>query len=922
MRPITLTMSAFGPYAGKTTLNLDQLGRKGLYLITGDTGAGKTTIFDAVMFALYGEASGSSRSADMLRSKYADPSTPTEVDLTFEYGGKNYRVRRNPEYLRPKTKGTGFTSEKANAELHYPDGRVITKLKEVNKAIEEIIGVDRGQFSQIAMIAQGDFLKLLLASTEDRKKILQKLFHTRMYSELQDRLKKDALDLQKENERAELSLRQYINGIAAEEDDVLSLEVKKAKNNELTMEEKVNLIQRLIDQDHKTAAVQEESIRALDKKISDCAGLLAKAEEQKKIEESRRQALAGLQREEKALLPLETAMKEQEKKRPESKRRNDQAAQLSAELNEYAELDEKRRELKLLELEMEKLRQERTENKTAAEKDIAMLSKMKEEQKRLSSAEAEQTELRMASDQLKAECGNIRTLKNEVIEILRLEKQLKTLQEDYRQKITAAAQLKKDYEEKHTAYLNEQAGILAETLVEGEACPVCGNVHHPCPAHKSASAPSRSELSSLKQKSEKADREATDASNQAGEARSRVEEKKAACVRTGSAMLEIHAYDEIPSAMEKREQQLQKTIDEMRGKIKAVNEKIAEKNRLDREIPEKEQKIEARKNRENELVRLLAKKEADRTHAGERAKQLEKKLQCGSRAEAEALIRKLRGEAKKIEEEIERAAKEFNDCRIRIAELKSAAAEAEKALKDRLEIDPEELKANHSLLVNERTEKTKEKEKVAARITINRGILDNIASKITEKSAIESRLKWVKALSDTANGTVSGKEKLMLETYIQTAYFDRIIARANIRLLVMTGGQYELVRRKTADNNRSQSGLDLDVIDHYNNSTRSVSSLSGGESFKASLSLALGLSDEIQSSAGGIRLDSMFVDEGFGSLDEESLQQAMKALQGLTEGNKLVGIISHVSELKNRIDNQIVVRKEKSGGSTAEIIPA
>ena len=180
----------------------------------------------------------------------------------------------------------------------------------------------------------------------------------------------------------------------------------------------------------------------------------------------------------------------------------------------------------------------------------------------------------------------------------------------------------------------------------------------------------------------------------------------------------------------------------------------------------------------------------------------------------------------------------------------------------------------------------------------------------------------MKALSDTANGTVSGKEKLMLETYIQTAYFDRIIARANIRLLVMTGGQYELVRRKTADNNRSQSGLDLDVIDHYNNSTRSVSSLSGGESFKASLSLALGLSDEIQSSAGGIRLDSMFVDEGFGSLDEESLQQAMKALQGLTEGNKLVGIISHVSELKNRIDNQIVVRKEKSGGSTAEIIPA
>ena len=210
-------------------------------------------------------------------------------------------------------------------------------------------------------------------------------------------------------------------------------------------------------------------------------------------------------------------------------------------------------------------------------------------------------------------------------------------------------------------------------------------------------------------------------------------------------------------------------------------------------------------------------------------------------------------------------------------------------------------------------------QKVRTRLSSNAAVKKKIEEKSGELTSLEERWAWVKALSNTANGNITGKEKVMLETYIQMTYFDRILVRANRRLLSMTGGQYELVRRQVADNNRSQSGLELDVIDHYNGTQRSVKTLSGGESFKASLSLALGLSDEVQSSAGGIRLDTMFVDEGFGSLDEESLQQAIRTLAELGEGNRLVGIISHVGELKEKIDRQIVVTKAKTGGSRAEI---
>ena len=224
------------------------------------------------------------------------------------------------------------------------------------------------------------------------------------------------------------------------------------------------------------------------------------------------------------------------------------------------------------------------------------------------------------------------------------------------------------------------------------------------------------------------------------------------------------------------------------------------------------------------------------------------------------------------------------------------------------------------MLTNQKNEFMSRKDMLNMKLHNNRFILDKILRNINELSETEKKLMCVKSLSDTANGNISGKEKIMLEAYVQMRYFNRIIDRANVRLMTMSDGQYELKRRVGADNNRSQSGLDLDVIDHYNGTERSVKTLSGGESFKASLALALGLSDEIQSSSGGIRLETMFIDEGFGSLDEESLSQALKALTELSEGDRTVGIISHVTELKERIDRQVVVTKNKFGGSKISVV--
>ena len=367
-------------------------------------------------------------------------------------------------------------------------------------------------------------------------------------------------------------------------------------------------------------------------------------------------------------------------------------------------------------------------------------------------------------------------------------------------------------------------------------------------------------------------------------------------------------------ALEKSEKELQK-------KLEVAKETVAQKQKLEAEIPELEQMQKKLQEEEQERKNQLLVSERDKANAEEQAVKVRGKLEFPEKAEAEQKIKELDKQKKEIDKNLNAAQKAFQDCSQSVEAAKTKKKTLEKQIAGNKETDMEELVQARQEVSGAKKELQKQMEEIRIRYENNlkiRNAIDKQSAKLLE---LERNWTQVREISDTVNGKIKGgsKEKIKFETYIQTNYFDRIIARANTRFMVMSGGQYELKRQTDTDDRKSQSGLELNVIDHYNGSERSVKTLSGGESFKASLSLALGLSDEIQASAGGIQLDTMFVDEGFGSLDEESLEQAMKALNGLTEGNRLVGIISHVQELKARIEKQIVVTKEKAGGSRVEL---
>lgn len=1512
MKPIKLTMSAFGPYAGSTEIDFERLGGQGLYLITGDTGAGKTTIFDAIVFALYGEPSGDARRADMFRSKYAQDDVPTYVEYVFEYCKKRYVVRRNPEYQRPKGRGTGYTMQKADAELVYPDERVpVTKFKDVTRAVTELLGLNRKQFAQIAMIAQGDFQKLLLAGTEERSDIFRQIFKTGLYQRLQEQLKAEVKSQGKEYDELKRSISQYMDSIVCDGETFAAAKLRELQKErfEGRIGEGLELLEQLCREEEGALRELDSQIEKLDARIAQEDQLIGNIHKVMEQQEELLRNRAQLDKLQPELALAKERCEEAEKNAQECgaialqiKEQRDNLAlfdrwmserqELSAQEQLLAEhhkrraaLQEQRQELeKVLEADREKLKgftslgeeRERLENKKdmvlrhrdslrqrkssleqervlqqETEKSIAeeqgkeadlvkllqdyqekiealgdrdgMLSAIedtlkklqesrgilqkgedewksvreqmalaaealtqllseesalyereqvrKEEQERLKNAgerevqcrhsleaAAEQLRVflerraeladvsRLAAEQEKA-CGELQNRAQEHQKEYRIlqeewetvkeartrkllqkqkEKELgeqrraqdrlasemelwmtgrKGLVQAQREYEKAAEEKEKRssiYQELERRFLDAQAGILARGLKEGKACPVCGATHHPMPAKIQETVPEKAELEKEKKLLSKAEAGAEHLSAQAGvlaqrhkeqeklvkeladelfgtQWKTEQEERDEAAVpwegneaaaqwgekyyedtairlkqlrqqtdaesralteamdRTNQEIQRMEELEESIPRIREEQVRLDTTLQEKQQEYAAARGKLEEKYRqwksllaglwlpdklyaaeegqpMEERSMKKEQSIEKYfmeeeksmeegqsiekieawlrqkaeqsqaaykqaqedKKRLETLEQTALKEEADRKELRESitkkqeqsanlngqagalrrqlVREIEKALECLAQAaelpEMKAQIGKavnektaalekdngklehksvmsteeadsfpaeqaaetldalqknceililrrniLRGEIEgrsRMMAEREEKASEFSKTQNRRNELEKRlegivnrhgekagqlfetlcgaepqltekfpnanmvtekqmeelAFQIEQFLEDSLSALQKELGRNRERLLEKQkleeqipkreeqaqvlaedirgvelnisrlmavceavrdkiqalmkqlgtehredaeekirmleqrkgelegalktaeenlAECSNRKERLGAAIetlssqiasageagtireqevlerkegwqqekkaygsrrdaqthalAVNREVYRKVRLKQEDIAAVEKKYVWMKALSDTANGTLSGKRKIELETYIQTAYFDRILRLANLRLLTMSNGQYELKRDEEGENRKEKAGLELSVIDHYNGTQRSVRTLSGGESFQASLSLALGLSDEIQSYAGGIQMDSMFVDEGFGSLDEEALEQAMKALIRLTEGNRLVGIISHVSELKEKIDRKIVVTKcRNSEGITSRAV--
>lgn len=923
MRPLHLTLSAFGPYAGQVEVPLEKLGRQGLYLITGDTGAGKTTLFDAITFALYGEASGTYRSPAMFRSQYADPATPTFVELHFSYNGAVYTVRRNPEYLRPAKRGGGLTKQRAEAELIRPDGTVVTKLQEVNAAVTELLGLDRTQFSQVAMLAQGDFLKLLLADTNDRQKIFRELFHTRGYQSFQDRLKAESAALQTQCAAARASLQQYIGSVTCLQDDPLAPRLAEAQAGALPIQETIPLLETLVRQDQAGEEDCQAALTGLDKELAEVNTRLGKAE----AAERTRAGLLQARERQAALQPqaaqCQEALTQAQAQQPRMETLEREIAALEAQLPHYQEAAQQAQTLAALDVQIDTQRR----RQTALEKDRQDLENqtaaLREEAAALSSLQGLATE-REALDLRRAQ---VRDRQDGLTALLRLlsgyrkaEDKLEAAQRAYRHAAQQADEAEQAHQRQTRAFLDAQAGILAQTLQPGLPCPVCGSPHHPAPAVPPQDAPTEAALDQLRAAAETARKKAAETSLAAGKLRATVEEQAA------QLLSRMEAYVETPSLAEAREQlaacqsNLQKEAQALEDAAQALQARLTRRQALEKSLPKQEEKLQAALQALAQSRETLAGAESRREELSKQLTALRARLPYPDAETVKAQRDQRRKEKDRLAAALEQALQAHSQCQQALSSTADTIRQLEALLE---QAEPEDIpaqQARRTELQAQRQQWSTRQQSFHARRSANAAALARLKQQAGSLAQLEARYIWVRDLSNTVNGSLPGREKLALETYVQSRFFQRILQKANLRFMVMSSGQYELRRREEAENRQKQSGLELEVIDHYNGSRRSVRSLSGGESFLASLALALGLADEIQASAGGIQLDTLFVDEGFGSLDEETLQQAIRALSSLSGGKRLVGIISHVAELKTRIDKQIVVTKAVSGGSQVDIV--
>lgn len=1051
MKPTKLIMSAFGPYAGETpAIEFSQFEEKGLFLISGDTGAGKTTIFDAICFALYGTTSGKFRDTKNLRSEYAKESTETFVDFYFSHQGRDYHVWRRPEYERKKQRGTGVTSVKENAILYSGDSTPIEGKKRVNEAVMELLHIDEKQFMQIAMIAQGEFWNLLNAKTEERTKILRTIFQTGGYNNIEYRLK-DRMDASyKRKARTEDSIVQYFTDVSVDVDDELAESLSdlqsraKKSASAWNLEEIINMIKNVIASDKGKFEKADSELTSAEKEYNKSIEALAMAEtnngfiarfdvlkakekelnEKKKEIDERESLLIRQKLAVREVRPLHSSWKEKEdsvkelesqiktkkekvktafdksnearealetakKAQPEADKLQKLIDKIEEEEKKYQQRDELIREIGKLGKASKSFADE---EKALEERDRILkdeIRKCKETMKALKGTPEKLTEIKSLREKYQDLLDNINTIINSGIpDRERKKKGLEKKQKVYTRAFEAYQKANKERIEAEKILDNCRAGILARSLEEGQKCPVCGSVHHPELAIIPAEAITEEALEELKQREDTLQAEKTSANTAAEtaktvltehEARLRIDildclENKLLDIKDTGETLDdliretgkaqeiirdrIKENTRLQNALEKDCESLakaEKDLDDAQGpktetlardkeeftkrkqnteKAKAEKEavlKTLEKLSFDSwEIAESE-KNKAWKKKKSILDQIEesdeAGKKADKILASEKSslETLEKSIVKERKEEEErkqtleAAIRKNQFESVNdmlgyvlSEDEISKADDEISNYKLEVSTNKKQLEDAEENARDRKVIDVDELKETRDSQKAEVTKKRDAVNSIKNRLQRNEEKLEKISSQEAELDKARKENEICTRLYNLVKGT-TGNGKITLEQYIQAAGFDGIIAAANRRLLPMSDGQYELYRQEDSPGKKSHTFLDLEVLDNTTGHRRPVGNLSGGESFKASLSLALGLSDTVSMNLGGVQMDALFVDEGFGTLDRKSIESAMDILVNLSGTGKLVGIISHREELMENIPQQIRVKKTKVG---------
>ena len=923
MKPLKLTMSAFGSYAGKNVIDFTGQ-QQGIFLITGDTGAGKTTIFDAITYALYNQTSGGERNGNMMRSQYAKPETETYVELEFLYRGQTYCVRRNPDYKITKTLKNGKIREQKvphSVELTLPDGTVFPEKKNATDAkIIEILGLTADQFSQIVMIAQGDFLKLLYTKSDERKMIFSKLFRTDIYWKIQENLRRKSMEMDEriqENDRA----------FEQEKSRIIPL----PESEELPLDELVERLRERLKDALKEQNLRRANVEELNKKITKYEEINKLFVSLEKIRQTGKELEARQVESKERRQQIENALKADKVLVAEQQNlRQQQAVEQSVQAIEKMEetLANDQEMFETLKTQLQEVEAEQKREAADIQKKMLALEQSFPSYEALQNARSEEQQAKKAWEDIEKTSEESFYKKEAEIAALkeqqkRQEQVVEQTKENWEQTALGASESAKHYEHMYEAFLKEQAGILAENLSAGCPCPVCGSTIHPDPAKLSEHAVTELEVEQAK-KTRAAAEEKRDLAYAAFEAEKTEKQKLAQAVEKEEA--DFVLAQTIAKQQRKEAEQnyvsLQKIAEQIREKL--VYPSLAEAKKqyaaMQKALEAAEQEIERKRQKVSELAEAMNTLKGQKL-AEEENQKTAKKLAVKTEKEYAKLLEKsgfvseetyhLAILPERSRSKLEREEKEYeSQCLKQQSEQKLLEKQVNgKTFTDTTELN-EQLKAEKQAL--------KEAEKTYMELHTayenDRSVLQNCAIYLEKGKKLESEDQVIKSLSKTANGRLSGSAKIDFETYIQRQYFKQIIHEANKRLLTMSNHQFILKLKEEANTGRkTNEGLDLSVYSLVTDSERDVKTLSGGESFLAALAMALGLSDIVERSAGAIHPDMMFIDEGFGSLDAQSRQQAIEVLGELAGDSRMVGIISHVTELKEQIDRKLVVSRTDKG---------